>query len=690
MSNTCNRCGRGISTPGAAYGPECARILGKKICGTPKNSSQTPENKQFVGRLSPGDEKLSPEIQNEIKWNSANFQRYQAEGNQKGMDWAHKSANELRGKEDLSNLVSLNNTIFSIGGNVRYDKQSHQSYVSFPGFGEIPVETKSVNNAAMIDEKRLNNWLKSEFNIDMEKRQNTYESFRDFPTNADTHRLAGLFTNPTAPRTVEDTHLLNQFYYDFGFNRTNTPYWGFDGNVSRDGNRSRQIAANQAVNDLVFGPHGAGNGSLDERTAGAWLQLMSEMNTPEDKARIMGKLRTRFEDYIKGTPDWNAHDRQTRAAQLSEQQRTIVAQQANQPPQPPLAERQETNQYVPQIMRPQEQRQPEIRNAPQRTSNFSISDTVKNVARNIGDGLRIAAGAIMPFGTGLPLAAEVPLRRINEANARDNQQISDAMHKWNTEYVPQRADMSGTQPPNKAEAAEAIRHLYAWNRDPDNTSNEDLVGGWNFERRLPDTGGATMGQYERNCPQTGQRQVMLVNMGTQSGRDWGQNFLQPLGRSSDMRNSILAVLKFMKENPDADVSYAGHSKGAGESQGNAMATGANVITFNSAEINAMAYGLNRDNKGTHLPVVIPGDPLTAVNRALPFGNNPNNAYTLPRGSLFENPEFMRTHGAALTPILGAGVAPVATLESFIRAALTNHSMEEVNRMLRENYPHLYE
>ncbi|MDQ0047821.1 RHS repeat-associated protein [Paenibacillus polymyxa] len=87
----------------------------------------------------------------------------------------------------------------------------------------------------------------------------------------------------------------------------------------------------------------------------------------------------------------------------------------------------------------------------------------------------------------------------------------------------------------------------------------------------------------------------LVNEGTSTWGDAGNDIQQPVGYSDDMRDSILKSSYFVANHKDSEITMVGHSKGGAEAIANAVANNKNAITFNPAVPSLSKYGLSNKN-----------------------------------------------------------------------------------------------
>ncbi len=146
--------------------------------------------------------------------------------------------------------------------------------------------------------------------------------------------------------------------------------------------------------------------------------------------------------------------------------------------------------------------------------------------------------------------------------------------------------------PTKEEAALMANQIYQNGKE-----GENLSGGWQYINSLTQNGtGMKMGVYSRTQDDTQcvPLEYALVSRGTRglNPSDWGNNFGQPFGLSSDVRASITQAKDFTDHYSGNEVTFVGQSKGAPEAEAGAVKTNKNAILFNPAAANLSAYGLD--------------------------------------------------------------------------------------------------
>ena len=167
--------------------------------------------------------------------------------------------------------------------------------------------------------------------------------------------------------------------------------------------------------------------------------------------------------------------------------------------------------------------------------------------------------------------------------------------------------------PTVLEAAYMAQHVY-------NTTNEDKhknlgkdFGGWILIDIMTNTECLKIGVYAKTVDDT--TGYALVNKGTSTRGDWGNNFQQPFGWSTDMKDSISKSRQFVKEHTGFEVTMVGHSKGGAEAVANAVASNVNCIVFNPAKTFLSAYGLSSDSYTANITeIVVKGEALNTVQR----------------------------------------------------------------------------
>jgi RHS repeat-associated protein len=176
------------------------------------------------------------------------------------------------------------------------------------------------------------------------------------------------------------------------------------------------------------------------------------------------------------------------------------------------------------------------------------------------------------------------------------------------DYVDKSAQEFNNSGPTLSEAADIADHVYG-------KEGAELSGGWELvDVYSPEGTGLRMGVYAR-VGADGTTEYVIANAGTEftNLKHWKNNVQQPFGASPDMRESIDYATKFVKRNPNANITFVGHSKGGAEAAANAVATNRNAILFNPATVNLGAYGLNRSTyAGKMTAYIVKGEILNDI------------------------------------------------------------------------------
>ena len=168
--------------------------------------------------------------------------------------------------------------------------------------------------------------------------------------------------------------------------------------------------------------------------------------------------------------------------------------------------------------------------------------------------------------------------------------------------------------PSDYEAACIAKDIYDYAAGKELTNS--LPGGWKRERiqfLSNGTEGGVMGFYSRTID--GKKEYTIANKGTNPFfmPDWEENIMQPFGISEDMKLSIAYANEFVKDNPNTDITFTGHSKGGAEAAANAVATGKNAIIFNPATVNLKAYGLDgKKYEANMMAYIVKGEILNNI------------------------------------------------------------------------------
>ena len=148
----------------------------------------------------------------------------------------------------------------------------------------------------------------------------------------------------------------------------------------------------------------------------------------------------------------------------------------------------------------------------------------------------------------------------------------------------------GNYGPTTLEAAHMAKHIYNAKLKHIGKSLGREFGGWKLFDIYTNNEGLKIGIYIKEI--NGITCYTLVNKGSSTTSDWINNFQQPFGSSTDMKDSIAYAKEFIKTHLHAIVTFTGHSKGGAEAIANAVATNSNAIVFNPAPVNLESYHLN--------------------------------------------------------------------------------------------------
>ena len=182
-------------------------------------------------------------------------------------------------------------------------------------------------------------------------------------------------------------------------------------------------------------------------------------------------------------------------------------------------------------------------------------------------------------------------------------------------------DLNG-EIPTEVEGAIIASHIY------DGKVGDVLDGNWRLNTIYTQKGNKSFrgGLYSR-VKEDGTTEYAFATAGTyfensEKGLDSiMEDLLQLFGKSNDMKFSISIAKRIVEEYNGAEITFVGHSKGAAEAAGNALATNKNALLYNPAAINASAYGLDTksysgyDSHGM-TSFVVNGDFLSSFNGVL--------------------------------------------------------------------------
>ncbi len=156
------------------------------------------------------------------------------------------------------------------------------------------------------------------------------------------------------------------------------------------------------------------------------------------------------------------------------------------------------------------------------------------------------------------------------------------------------------------------QHIYDASEEYYNEDLGDDFGGWKLQRIITNEEGLKIGVYYRTLDED-VVEYSLVNKGSTTGGDWVNNFQQPFGISTDMKDSIREAKDFVASHSGNEVTMVGHSKGGAEAVANAVATNTNCIVFNPATTFLQSYGLTEKDYTADMYVyAVAGEPLTTL------------------------------------------------------------------------------
>ena len=167
------------------------------------------------------------------------------------------------------------------------------------------------------------------------------------------------------------------------------------------------------------------------------------------------------------------------------------------------------------------------------------------------------------------------------------------------------------QGPTVLEAAYMAQHIYDATKSDYNVFLGDKFGGWTLIDIIKNKEGLKIGVYSKKFGES--ISYTLVNKGSTTTSDWINNFQQPFGWSTDMKDSIREAKEFVEEHSDANITFVGHSKGGAEAVANAVATNRNSIVFNPATTSLSAYDLSSKKYSADMTVyVVKGEILNTL------------------------------------------------------------------------------
>jgi hypothetical protein len=211
-----------------------------------------------------------------------------------------------------------------------------------------------------------------------------------------------------------------------------------------------------------------------------------------------------------------------------------------------------------------------------------------------------------------PSGSVIPRNRMDEIIQERAINLSDA---------PQRLYYVKRNGPTVQEAAKMAEHVYHANLgDTDDKRDEGLIGGWKL-LNINSNESLKMGVYYRVLS-NGNTEYAVVNKGTSEIGDWDDNLLQMVGLSKDVDNSISFAEQFVKEHPDDNITFVGHSKGGAEAVANAITTDKDVMVFNPAYVNYPLNDLDIKDYNKNMEVyIVEGEILNMLFGDLTYRNN---------------------------------------------------------------------
>jgi len=221
--------------------------------------------------------------------------------------------------------------------------------------------------------------------------------------------------------------------------------------------------------------------------------------------------------------------------------------------------------------------------------------------------------------------------------------------------------------PTPYEALRMASHVYGFRINDDNRYGYVLPGGWRLYGNPIHIGiDGLMSIYVREGID-GTRAYTIANRGTQLTNfdNWFANYLQLFGGSPDKLDSLREAQNFVNSRPDGtSITFTGHSKGGGEANANAILTGRDSITFNTAPSSFLgpqgtALGNSTANSMTNF--VVGGDILNQV-----FGNS-----SMPNSQTVILPSQVPT-----TSSVSQHIFPPLTLYNFV-AGFPNHPRDPI-------------
>jgi len=123
-----------------------------------------------------------------------------------------------------------------------------------------------------------------------------------------------------------------------------------------------------------------------------------------------------------------------------------------------------------------------------------------------------------------------------------------------------------------------------------------LTGGWEYSGSYIGSESMVIGIYRRELGYM-ESEFALVSKGTNFKvlSDVINDVQQPLGFSTDLKESIEYTEMFVSIKSNKEITFIGHSKGGAEAAANAIATNRPAIIFNPAPLSIENNGLTEKN-----------------------------------------------------------------------------------------------
>ena len=130
------------------------------------------------------------------------------------------------------------------------------------------------------------------------------------------------------------------------------------------------------------------------------------------------------------------------------------------------------------------------------------------------------------------------------------------------------------------------------------------VEGWTLESWEKMKNGLQYAIYSRTAQD--EKEYVFATAGTQfSIKDVAEDVLQLFGNSSQYNVSIKKAKAFVKNHPNSEITFVGHSLGGGLASANALETGKDAITFNAAGLSKTTkQKLGLSGKTAHIDAYI--------------------------------------------------------------------------------------